>query len=107
MAKVKPIAESFGGKYIVRSENVAALSDTWKPDRIIIIRFPSKEQIDKWLSAPEYKEIAGLRIASVDSEAIIVEENENIFAEALALVHINKAISKLLQDDGCIGAAPK
>jgi uncharacterized protein (DUF1330 family) len=71
--KVKPIADSFGGKYLIRSENITALSGGWKPDRIIIIRFDSKEQITAWLSSPQYKEIAGLRINSVESEAIIVE----------------------------------
>ena len=72
--KVKPIVESYGGKYIVRSEKITALWDSWKPDRINIIQFPSKEQIYKWLDSPEYKEIAGLRINSVETDAIIVED---------------------------------
>jgi uncharacterized protein (DUF1330 family) len=72
--KVKPIAESFGGKYLVRSEMITALSDNWNPDRVIIIKFDSKEQITKWLSSPQYHEIAHLRINSVESEAIIVEQ---------------------------------
>lgn len=76
--KVKPIAESFGGKYIVRSEQITALSDSWNPDRIIIIQFPSKEQIYKWLSSPKYKEIAKLRLESVSSEAIIVEDDQGV-----------------------------
>ncbi len=38
IVKVKPIVEKYGGKYIVRSERIMALSDKlWKPDRIIII----------------------------------------------------------------------
>lgn len=72
---VKPIVESYGGKYILRSEKITALSETWKPDRVIMIQFAAKEQIFKWLSSPEYKEIASLRIASVASDAIIIEEN--------------------------------
>lgn len=45
ITKVKPFVESCGGKYIVRSEQITPLSDSWKPDRIIIIQFTSKEQI--------------------------------------------------------------
>jgi len=71
--KVKPIVESYGGKYIVRSEQITAMWDSRKPDRVNIIQFPSKEQIYKWLSAPEYKEIVNLRLESVKTEAIIVE----------------------------------
>jgi len=75
IARVVPIVESHGGKYIIRSERITALSDSWKPDRVIVIQFASKEQIFKWLSSPEYKEIANLRIESVASEAVIVEED--------------------------------
>lgn len=75
ISKVKPIAESFGGRYIVRSEQITPLSDSWKPDRVIVIEFTSKNHILTWLSSPEYKEIANLRVNSVESEAIIVEEN--------------------------------
>ena len=47
-----------------------------KPDRIIVIQFADKEKVYTWLSSPEYKAIAGLRAESVESEAIIVEEDQ-------------------------------
>jgi len=75
IVKVKPIAESFGGRYIVRSEQITALSDSWKPDRVIVIEFASKDQILAWLSSPQYKEVSSLRVNSVESEAIIIEED--------------------------------
>jgi uncharacterized protein (DUF1330 family) len=75
IVKVKPIAESFGGRYIVRSEQITALSDSWKPDRVIVIEFASKAQILAWFSSPQYKEVSSLRVNSVESEAIIIEED--------------------------------
>ncbi|MSS09284.1 DUF1330 domain-containing protein [Clostridium sp. WB02_MRS01] len=75
IVKVKPIAESFGGRYIVRSEQITALSASWKPDRVIVIEFASKTQILAWLSSPQYKEVSSLRVNSVESEAIIIEED--------------------------------
>ena len=45
--KVKPIVESFGGDYLVRSETVTSFSPQRKPDRVIVIRFPSREQGDR------------------------------------------------------------
>jgi len=71
--KVKPIVESFGGRYLARSEKITALSDSWQPDRIIVIEFSSKEQIENWLSSKEYKAIESLRVNSVISHAVIVE----------------------------------
>ena len=74
--KVKPVVESYGGKYIIRSEQITPLSDSWTPDRFIMIRFDSKGKIFEWLSSPEYSQISKLRIESVESDAIIVEESE-------------------------------
>lgn len=71
--KVKAIVEKFGGTYLVRSENITALSATWKPDRVIVIEFASKKRIEEWLSSAEYKAIEGLRRGSVSSSALIAE----------------------------------
>lgn len=71
--KVKPMVESFGGKYLVRSEQITTLSPPWKPDRVIIIEFESKNDILKWLNSPQYQEIIALRTNSVQTQAIIVE----------------------------------
>jgi uncharacterized protein (DUF1330 family) len=70
---VKPIVESYGGHYIIRSEKITYMNTQWKPDRRIIIEFPSKEQISACFSSPEYKNIENLRMSTVISNAIIVE----------------------------------
>ena len=71
--KVKPIVESYGGEYLVRTENVTALSPLRKPDRIIVIRFPSRERLDACFASNEYREIMHERIDSVDARALIAE----------------------------------
>jgi uncharacterized protein (DUF1330 family) len=72
--KVKPIVESYGGEYLARSEKVTALSPLRKPNRVIIIRFPSREKLEACFSSEEYKEIMHERVDSVDARALIVEE---------------------------------
>ena len=42
--EVKPIVESYGGKYIIRSNNIFSLHPMLNPSRVIIIEFPSKEK---------------------------------------------------------------
>lgn len=71
--RVKPIVESFGGEYLVRTENISAWSDKWSPDRVIVLRFENREALDKCFSSPEYAEVRDLRINSVDARAIIVD----------------------------------
>ncbi|MBQ1491736.1 MAG: DUF1330 domain-containing protein [Blautia sp.] len=72
--KVKPIVESYGGEYLIRSENVTALSPLREPQRVIVIRFPSREKLDACFASDAYKQIMHERVESVDARALIVEE---------------------------------
>lgn len=73
IAKVKPIVESHGGEYVLRSEKISAFAGN-KPDRVIIIRFENKEQLEKCFNSPEYNSVKGLRENSVKTNAFIVEK---------------------------------
>jgi uncharacterized protein (DUF1330 family) len=72
--KVRPIVEKYGGVYIARTENVTSLSPLRKPDRVIIIRFPSREKLDACFASDEYRRIMHDRVDNVDARAVIVEE---------------------------------
>lgn len=72
--RVKPIVESHGGEYIIRSERISVFAGTWNPDRIIIIKFETRKQLDDCFSSDEYRSIKGLRENSVITNAIIVEQ---------------------------------
>lgn len=74
IAKVKPIVESYGGEYLLRSEKVSSLSPQRTPKRVIVIRFPNREKLEACFQSNEYKAIAFERAESVDAQAIIVEE---------------------------------
>ena len=71
--EVKPIVEKHGGEYLVRTNEVIPLSSGWKPDRVIVIRFPSRESLERCFSSEEDRQIKSLREDSVDSHAIIVK----------------------------------
>jgi len=70
--QVSPIVEKYGGRYHVRGENIRSFG-TWKPERIIIIEFPSEDNIQKWLASPEYNAIVHLREEGADTQAIIID----------------------------------
>ena len=53
---------------------VTALSPLRKPDRVIIIRFPSRKKLEECFASDEYRQIMHERIDSVDARALIVEE---------------------------------
>jgi uncharacterized protein (DUF1330 family) len=70
--RVSPVVAKYGGRYHVRSENIQAMG-SWKPERIIVLEFPSEKHIKDWLASTEYKAIASLREEGADARAILVE----------------------------------
>ena len=71
--KVRSIVEKYKGRYLVRGGEITPLSGNWNPERIIVIEFPSYEDVKSWLSSQEYKEIDQLREKSTVTKAIVVE----------------------------------
>lgn len=71
--KVKPIVESFGGEYLIRTEKICSLHPKRNPQRVILIRFPSRQALDDCFASEEYQKVMQYRIDSVDARGIIVE----------------------------------
>jgi uncharacterized protein (DUF1330 family) len=72
--KAEPMVEKFSGEYIVRTNKVTPLSGDWKPERIVIIKFPSEDTMKKCFGSDEYRSLSSLRVQSTSSRAILVEE---------------------------------
>ena len=70
----RPIVESYGGEYLLQSDKVIAAKD-WQTKKIIIIKFDSKEQLDRCFHSAEYKEIIPLREGSIVSRFVMVESD--------------------------------
>ncbi len=68
----RPIVESYGGEYLLQSDKVIASKD-WQTQKIVIIKFDSKEQLDQCFQSDEYREIIPLREGSIVSRFIMVE----------------------------------
>lgn len=71
--KVKPIVESYGGEYLARTEKISSLHPGRNPQRVILIRFPSRQALDDCFGSEAYQTIMHERIDSVDARGIIVE----------------------------------
>jgi len=71
--KAQPIIERFNGEYLVRGGKITSLSGNWSPERIVVLKFPSKDDFKNCFSSKEYEEIAPLRECSAESKAILVE----------------------------------
>ena len=67
--QVPAIIKKHGGRYSVRGGDIIALGE-WKPDRIVVIEFPSLEKLQTFISCPEYaphQELLLLRVVKKTS----------------------------------------
>lgn len=63
----------YGGRFLVRGGAVTALEGAWKPNRLVILEFPSVAHAQAWIDSPEYAPARRLREAAARSNMIVVE----------------------------------
>ena len=72
--RAKPIVESHGGEYIVRGGNTTVLeNELWTPTRLVVVRFPSREAAQNFLSCDEYAPVKAIRNNHAETTMIIVD----------------------------------
>lgn len=74
MLAAKPIAEKFGGEYLVRgAPHTVIEGDYFKPRRIVVVKFPSKEAADGFYQSPEYQAARAIRLPVSDMVIVGIE----------------------------------
>ena len=74
MEKVKPMIETYGGKYLIRGGEIDALeTNLWKPNRMVLVKFPNKEIAMEWYNSDEYKPYKNIRLDNAISNILMVE----------------------------------
>lgn len=73
VAKAPPTVKQYGGRYLVRGGEITTPEGDWHPKRIVVVEFPSMEQLKKWWASPEYSAVAPIRQRSTKSRVIMVE----------------------------------
>ena len=72
LPKADPATAAFGGKFIVRTENIVGLDGT-PPKRFVVIAFDSIDKAKAWDASPAQKEITDIRHRSTKSRQFIVD----------------------------------
>jgi uncharacterized protein (DUF1330 family) len=63
----------YGGRFLVRGGAHETIEGDWKPNRLVILEFPSMEQARRWYDSEEYREPKALRIKSGRTNLVVVE----------------------------------
>ena len=73
LAKVTDIVTKFGGEYLVRGGDIKSDTTSWKPKRVVILEFPTLEDLNNFRDSEEYKPVAAIRLKASTSEGFVVE----------------------------------
>lgn len=65
--------DNYGGKYIVRGGRTEVLEGDWKPKRIVVLQFDSRQHAKDWLNSEEYREPRKMRHRTARTNMILVE----------------------------------
>ena len=72
--KMVPLSlAAYGGKFVVRGGACETLEGSWRPQRIVVLEFPSVAQAKRWWASEEYREAKTLRQRTATTQMIVVE----------------------------------
>jgi len=70
---VPPIVHKHGGEYLVRGGKWEPAEGDWRPNRLVVIRFPDMDSARAFLADPEYAPWKALRQQNARSNSVIVQ----------------------------------
>jgi uncharacterized protein (DUF1330 family) len=62
-----------GGEYIVRGGEIEVVSRDWRPNRLIILKFPDKSSVRDYLNDPRFHRSSELRRRATKCQIVMVE----------------------------------
>jgi uncharacterized protein (DUF1330 family) len=62
-----------GGRYIVRGGRAERLEGDWRPNRIVVLEFPTYERAKEWWASSAYRDAATVRQACAAARMLVVE----------------------------------
>ena len=63
----------YGGRFLVRGGAHQTVEGDWKPNRLVVLEFPSMEQAKRWYDSEEYREPKAMRLRAGRANMVMVE----------------------------------
>lgn len=71
--RVPATIAAYGGRYLVRGGAHHTVEGDWKPDRLVVLEFPSLEQARRWYDSEEYREPKAMRRRAGRANLVMVD----------------------------------
>jgi uncharacterized protein (DUF1330 family) len=73
MARIPAFIDKHGGQYIVRGVEPTVIEGEWRPDRVVVIEFPTREEAEAFLNDPDCRALFEIRHATTTSKLLLVD----------------------------------
>lgn len=71
--KIPEFIKKHSGRYVVQGEVPTVMEGDWKPERIVVIEFPSRVAANDFLKDPEAQTLFALRHKTTTSKLVLVD----------------------------------
>ena len=71
-ARVAPVVEKFGGRYLVRGGPFEVVEGTYQPVMLVMLEFPSMDQARRWYDSEGYRDLKQLRLTATVSNGVFM-----------------------------------
>ena len=72
--QARPLAEQYGGEYLARGGTLTLKeTDLWRPQRLVLIRFPSAEQANRFYDSLEYQKVLQISQQSARRTVVVLD----------------------------------
>jgi uncharacterized protein (DUF1330 family) len=71
-ARVTPIVERFGGRYLVIGGPFEVVEGEWRPVFPVLIQFPSMDDARRWYDSEDYRELKQLRLSATAGSGVFI-----------------------------------
>ena len=72
-ARITPVVERFGGRYVVIGGPAEILEGSYQPIFPVMIEFPTMADAHRWYDSADYRELKALRLSATESNAFFME----------------------------------
>ena len=73
IAEIPAFIAKHSGKYIVQGVEPTIMEGDWRPERMVVIEFPARENAEAFLSDPACQDLFRVRHATTTSKLILVD----------------------------------
>ena len=71
IAEIPAFIAKHSGKYIVQGVRPTTIEGDWKPERMVIIEFPARQNAEAFLSDPEIQDLVKVRHETTTSKLVL------------------------------------